>query len=134
EEGARAEAEALGYTVVDAESVVVTHLTETIRPRADELLPRRATRWLLDALKEANAAAVEEIVPDRLGVGEVQRVLQTLLREGGSNTDLATILEALGDKSIVPREPAALAEHARLALARQIVTRYIGDDGVLQAI
>jgi flagellar biosynthesis protein FlhA len=134
EEGARAEAEALGYTVVDAESVVVTHLTETIRRHADELLTRQETRALLDALKEANAAAVEEIVPDRLGVGEVQRVLQTLLREGVSIRDLGTILEAIGDKSIVTREPAALAEHARLALARQIVTRYIGEDGALQAI
>jgi flagellar biosynthesis protein FlhA len=134
EEGARAEAEALGYTVVDAESVVVTHLTETIRRHADELLTRQETCSLLDALKEANAAAVEEIVPDRLGVGEVQRVLQTLLREGVSIRDLGTILEAIGDKSIVTREPAALAEHARLALARQIVTRYIGDDGTLQAI
>src|SRR3954466_859050 len=134
EEGARAEAEALGYTVVDAESMVITHLTETIRRHADELLTRQETRALLDALKEANAAAVEEIVPDRLGVGEVQRVLQTLLREAVSIRDLGTILEAIGDKSIVTREPAALAEHARLALARQIVTRYIGEDGVLQAI
>jgi flagellar biosynthesis protein FlhA len=134
EEGARAEAEALGYTVVDAESVVVTHLTETIRRHADELLTRQETRTLLDALKELNAAAVEEIVPDRLGVGEVQRVLQTLLREGVSIRDLGTILEAIGDKSILTREPAALAEHARLALARQIVSRYIGDDQTLQAI
>ena len=61
-------------------------------------------------------------------------MLQTLLREGVSIRDLGTILEAIGDKSIVTREPAALAEHARLALARQIVTRYIGDDGTLQAI
>jgi len=134
EEGARAEAEALGYTVVDAESVVVTHLTEPIRRHADELLTRQETRALLDALKDANAAAVEEIIPDRLGVGEVQRVLQTLLREGVSIRDLGTILEAIGDKSIVTRDPAALAEHARLALARQIVSRYIGEDQTLQAI
>jgi flagellar biosynthesis protein FlhA len=134
EEGGRAEAEALGYTVVDAESVVVTHLTETIRRHADELLTRQETKALLDALKEANAAAVEEIVPDRLGVGEVQRVLQTLLREGVSIRDLGTILEAIGDKSIVTREPAALAEHARLALARQILSRLTGDDQTLQAI
>jgi flagellar biosynthesis protein FlhA len=134
DDGARAEAEALGYTVVDAESVVVTHLTETIRRHADELLTRQETRALLDALKELNAAAVEEVVPDRLGVGEVQRVLQTLLREGVSIRDLGTILEAIGDKSIVTRDPAALAEHARLALARQIVSRYIGDDHTLQAI
>src|SRR5262249_4447840 len=78
EEGAQAEAEALGYTVVDPESVIVTHLTETIRRHVDELLTRQETRALLDTLKQANAAAVEEVVPDKLGVGEVQRVLQAL--------------------------------------------------------
>src|SRR5689334_23299219 len=80
DDGKRAEAEALGYTVVDGESVIVTHLTETIRRHVDELLTRQETRKLLDTLKEANAAAVEEVVPEKLGVGEVQRVLQHLLR------------------------------------------------------
>ncbi|MFN0154569.1 MAG: flagellar biosynthesis protein FlhA [Gaiella sp.] len=134
DEGARAEAEALGYTVVDAESVVVTHLTETIRRHADELLTRQETRKLLDALKEQNAAAVEEVVPDRLGVGEVQRVLQALLREGVSIRDLGTILEAIGDRAILTRDPAVLAEHARIALSRQITSSYVDDERVLQAI
>ncbi len=110
DEGARAEAEALGYTVVDAESVVVTHLTETIRRHADELLTRQETKALLDALREQNAAAVEEVVPDKLGVGEVQRVLQALLREGVSIRDLGTI--ARGD-----RRPRGL--HARPGRARR---------------
>ena len=118
EEGARAEAEALGYTVVDAESVIVTHLTETIRRHADELLTRQETKKLLDTLKEQNAAAVEEVVPDKLGVGEVQRVLQHLLREGVSIRDLGTILEAIGDRAALTRDPASLAEYARQALAR----------------
>ena len=78
-DAARAEAEALGYTVVDDESVVVTHLTETIRAHAAELLTRQETRELLDQLKERNAAVVEEVVPDVLSLGEIQRVLQALL-------------------------------------------------------
>jgi flagellar biosynthesis protein FlhA len=83
-EGQRAEAEALGYTVVDIESVLITHLTQLIRAHADELLTRQETKALLDGLKELNAAVVEEVVPDRMTVGEVQRVLQALLREGVS--------------------------------------------------
>jgi flagellar biosynthesis protein FlhA len=134
DDGARAEAEALGYTVVDVESVVVTHLTEVIRRHADELLTRQETKALLDGLRELNAAAVEEVVPDRLSVGEVQRVLQALLREGVSIRDLGTILESIGDKSIVTRDPSVLAEHARQALARQIVTAHVDEERTLSAI
>ena len=134
DDGARAEAEALGYTVVDIESVVVTHLTEVIRRHADELLTRQETKALLDGLRELNAAAVEEVVPDRLSVGEVQRVLQALLREGVSIRDLGTILESIGDKSIVTRDPSVLAEHARQALARQIVTAHVDEERTLAAI
>src|SRR4029077_14360139 len=112
--------EALGYTVVDAESMVVTNLTETIRGHADELLTRQETRKLLDSLKEQNSAAVEEVVPDKLGVGEVQRALQHLLREGVSIRDLGTILEAIGDRALLTRDPAQLAEAARQALGRTI--------------
>ena len=105
EEAAQAEADALGYTVVDAESVMVTHLTETIRANAAELLTREETKRLLDALKERNSAAVEDVVPDKLGLGEVQRVLQQLLREGVSVRDLGSILEAIGDRSATTRDP-----------------------------
>ncbi|MEY2534813.1 MAG: flagellar biosynthesis protein FlhA, partial [bacterium] len=87
-EDGRAEAEALGYTVVDGESVIVTHLTESIRSHAAELLTRQETRQLLDRLKEHNAAVVEEVVPDVLTVGEIQRVLQALLHESVSIRDL----------------------------------------------
>jgi flagellar biosynthesis protein FlhA len=134
EEGARAEAEALGWTVVDAESVIVTHLTETIRRHADELLTRQETKKLLDALREQNAAAVEEVVPEKLGVGEVQRVLQHLLRERVTIRDLGTILEAIGDKASVTRDPSVLAEAARQALARTITQDYVAEDQTLPAI
>ncbi len=134
EEGARAEAEALGWTVVDAESVIVTHLTETIRRHADELLTRQETKKLLDALKEQNAAAVEDVVPDKLGIGEVQRVLQHLLREGVSIRDLGTVLESIGDRAVVTRDPSVLAEYARQALGRTITHDFLDEEKILRAI
>jgi flagellar biosynthesis protein FlhA len=134
DENHRAEAEALGYTVVDAESMIVTHLTETIRRHVDELLTRQETKKLIDALKEQNAAAVEEVVPEKLGVGEVQRVLQHLLRENVSIRDLGTILEAIGDRAASTRDPAILAEYARQALARSITFHYLDSNKALQAI
>jgi len=130
----RAEAEALGYTVVDAESVSVTHLTETIRRHVDELLTRQDTRELLDGLKEQNAAVVEEVVPDLLTVGEIQRVLQALLAESVSIRDLGTILEAIGDKARLTRDPTLLAEYARQALGRTIVAPHVEADHTLKAI
>src|SRR4051794_33951674 len=133
-EAGRAEAEALGWTVVDAESVVVTHLTETIRKHAGELLTRQETRHLLDQLKEHNEAVVNEIVPDVLSLGEVQRVLQALLREGISIRDLGSVLEAIGDKARLTRDPAMLAEYARQALGRTIVAPYIDQEGTLRVI
>jgi flagellar biosynthesis protein FlhA len=134
DEGARAEAETLGWTVVDAESVVVTHLTATIRRHADELLTRQETRKLLDALKEQNSAAVEDVVPEKLGIGEVQRALQHLLREGVSIRDLGTILEAIGDKAVLSRDPAVLAEYARQALGRAITAGSLDAEHTLRAL
>ena len=133
-DAARAEAEALGYTVVDAESVIVTHLTETIRHHVADLLTRQDVRALLDGLKEVNAAVVEEVVPDLLSVGEVQRVLQALLREGVSIRDLGAIVEAVGDRARVTRDPALLAEYARQALARAIVAPHLDEESRLRVI
>jgi flagellar biosynthesis protein FlhA len=133
-ETGRAEAEALGWTVVDGESVVVTHLTEVIRAHAADLLTRQETRQLLDRLKEVNAAVVDEVVPDTLSVGEIQRVLQALLREGVSIRDLGTIVEAVGDKARLTRDPAMLAEYARQALGRTIIAPHTDADGTLRAI
>ena len=133
-DGSRAEAEALGWTVVDAESVLVTHLTETIRRHASDLLTRQETRELLDQLKAHNAAVVDEVVPDVLSVGEIQRVLQGLLREGVSIRDLGAIVEGIGDKARLTRDPAMLSEYARQALGRTIVAPYLDAESTLRAI
>jgi flagellar biosynthesis protein FlhA len=130
----RPEAEALGYTVVDGESVIVTHLTETIRRHVAELLTRQDVRALLDRLKETNAAVVEEVIPDLLSVGELQRVLQALLREGVSIRDLGAVVEAAGDRARITRDPDLLAEYARQALGRTILAPYLDGEHRLRAI
>ncbi len=131
---AQSEAEALGYTVVDTESVIVTHLTEVIRRHVADLLTRQDTKQLLDGLKETNAAVVDEVVPDLVSVGEIQRVLQALLREGVSIRDLGAIVEAIGDRARVTRDPNLLAEYARQTLGRAIVGPHLDDDSRLRAI
>jgi flagellar biosynthesis protein FlhA len=134
QESARAEAEAQGYTVVDPESVIVTHLTETIREHAAEVLTRQDVRALLDKLKETNAAVVEEVVPDALSLGEIQRVLQSLLVEGVPIRDLGTIVEAIGDKARTTRDTSLLSEYARQALGRAITAPHLDEHLRLQAI
>jgi flagellar biosynthesis protein FlhA len=134
QESARSEAEALGYTVVDPESMIVTHLTETIRSHAAELLTRQDVRALLDRLKETNAAVVEEVVPDALSLGEIQRVLQSLLSEGVPIRDLGTIVEAIGDKARTTRDTSLLSEYARQALGRAITAPHLDEQLRLQAI
>ena len=133
-ESMRAEAESLGYTVVDVESVIVTHLTEVIRSHAAELLTRQDVRALLDKLKETNAAVVEEVVPDALSLGEIQRVLQSLLAEGVPIRDLGTIVEAIGDKARTTRDTSLLSEYARQALGRAITAPHLDEQLRLQAI
>ncbi len=130
----QAEAEALGYTVVDGESVIVTHLTETIRAHAAQLLTRQDVRQLLDQLKETNEAVVTEVVPDVLALGEIQRVLQALLSEGISIRDLGAIVEVVGDKARITRDPALLAEYARQTLGRAITAPHLDADQTLHAI
>ena len=133
-DGQRAEAEALGYTVVDGESVIVTHLTETIRRNSAQLLTRQDVKQLLDQLKETNEAVVSEVVPDVLSLGEIQRVLQALLSEGVSIRDLGAIVEAVGDKARITRDPGLLAEYARQALARAITAPHLDAQQTLRAI
>jgi flagellar biosynthesis protein FlhA len=133
-EGQHAEAEALGYTVVDGESVIVTHLTETIRNHAAHLLTRQDVRQLLDQLKETNEAVVTEVVPDVLSLGEIQRVLQALLSEGVSIRDLGAIVEAVGDKARITRDPGLLAEYARQALGRAITAPHLTPDQTLRVL
>ena len=130
----RAAGEESGYTVVDAPSVLATHLGEVIRANAAELLGRQEVRRMLDAVKEFAPAVVEDLVPEALTLGEVQKVLQNLLREGVAVRDTVTILEALGDRARQVRDTDILTEYARSALGRQITARYCGDERRIRAI
>ncbi len=127
-------AEALHYTVVDAPSVVATHLTEVIKTNAWLLLGKSDVRQLLDHLKASNASVVDDLVPAILSVGDVQSVLQLLLREYVCIRDLTAILEAIGSATRVSKEPDFLAERARMALARAICAHYQSSDRVLFVI
>src|SRR6478736_5785609 len=133
-QSAREQAEAAGYTVVDHASIVITHLTETVRQHAAELISRQDTRTLLDHLKERFPAVVDELVPDVCSVGEVHRVLQLLLGEGVSVRDLVTILETLGDRGRLTKDPALLTEYCRQALARQLTQGAVDPFGTLPAV
>ena len=99
----RKSAEVAGYTVVDAPSVLVTHLSETIRHSCHEILTRQDVQLLLDNLKQTNPAVVNELIPAHLSVGQVQRILQNLLAEGISIRNLAGILEKVGDYARSPK-------------------------------
>lgn len=123
-EGQRERAESLGYTVVDPPSIIATHLTEVIRQHIAELLSRQDVQNLIDNLKESNPSIVEELVPKMLGLGEVQKVLQNLLREGISIRDLLTIFETLADYAQTTRDTDVLTEYARQSLKRAISAKY----------
>ncbi len=123
-EGQREKAETLGYTVVDPPSIIATHLTEIIRQNIDELLSRQDVQNLVNNVKENNPNLVDELIPKLLGLGEVQKVLQNLLREGISIRDLLTILETLADFAPTTRDTDILTEYVRQALKRAISARY----------
>ena len=123
-EGQRERAESLGYTVVDPPSIIATHLTEIIRQHISELLTRQDVQNLINNMKETNPSLVEELVPKLLGLGEVQKVLQNLLREGISIRDLLTIMETLADYAPATRDTDILTEYVRQSLKRAISTKY----------
>ena len=127
-------AELLGYTVVDAESVLATHLTELVKRFAPDLLSRQDTQNLLENMRTDYPALVEDLVPANLTVGEVQEVLQNLLAERVSIRDMVTICETLATQARVTRDVDLLTEYARASLSRQISRQYAGDDGVLNVI
>jgi len=121
---ARDQAEMHGYTVVDPGAVVATHLTETVRKHADEILTRDAAKHLIDELRQTSPAVVEELIPGVMKLAEVQQILQMLLREQVSIRRLGAILETLGDYAPRTKDPILLAEFVRARLARTISTRY----------
>jgi flagellar biosynthesis protein FlhA len=130
----RKSAEAAGYTVVDAPSVMVTHLSETVRRHAHEILSRQDVQLLLDNLKQTHPTVVNELIPAQLNVGQVQRVLQNLLAEGISIRNLSGILEKVSDHAGVTKNPDELSEYARRALGPQLVKPFQTDNGPLRAI
>ena len=123
-EGQRERAESLGYTVVDPPSIIATHLTEVIRAHIAELLTRQDVQNLVNNLKESNPVLVDELIPKLLGLGEIQKVLQNLLKEGISIRDLLTIFETLADHAATTRDTDVLTEYVRQSLKRAISSKY----------
>ncbi len=128
------DAEMLGYTVVDPPSVVSTHLTEMIRTNAYELLGRQETKQLIDHLRESHSILVDDLTPNPLSIGEIQKVLSKLLRENVSIRNLPIIFETLADYAKLTSDPDILTEYVRQALARQITTQFVNGQPSLKVI
>ena len=133
-EAKKEESKLAGYTVVDNVTVMATHLTEVLRKHLAELLGRQEVQSLLDNLSRSYPKAVEELVPNLLSLGGVQKVLQNLLRERISIRDMLTIVESLADYAPLTKDPELLTEYVRHKLSRSIVSPYMGEDGVLKLI
>lgn len=130
----REEAEIKGFTVVDPTTVMVTHLTETIKTHSYELLGRQEVKLIVDSVKEKYGAVVEELIPDLLTIGELQKVLQNLLKERVPIKDMVTIMESLADNSRTTKDIEVLTEYVRFALARSICNPLIDENRVISVI
>jgi len=128
-ENERDRAEMLGYTVVDPPSVISTHLTEIIRKYAHELTGRQEVQTIIDNVKQNYPAVVEELIPKVLTIGEVQKVLANLLKEGVSIRDMVTVLETLADYAPITHDTDMLTEYVRQALGRAITRKFITENG-----
>jgi flagellar biosynthesis protein FlhA len=123
----------MGYTIVDAISVLGTHLGELVRRHAYEMFSRQDAKKLLDRVAEENAKAVEDLVPKLLSLAAVQKVLQNLLRERVSIRDAVTIMESLGEAAAITKNTVLLTEYVRQAIRRQVVKPYLNTGGELPA-
>ena len=132
--GLEDQALASGYSVVDQTTVIATHLGEMIRRYAHELLGRQETKRLLDSMNETHPKLVEELVPKLMSLGEVQKVLQQLLREQVSIRDLGTILEVLVEAAPISKSVVHLVESVRQALGRGLVRRLVDSSGELKVL
>jgi len=133
-ESLRNEAEMLGYTVIDPVSVLVTHLSETVRSSIGEILSRDDVREMVETVKKSAPAVVEELIPAKLSYGDVQRVLKALLREGVSVRNLPAILEVLADNAGKHKDHEALAELVRARLGRMLCEMHADADGIVHAV
>jgi flagellar biosynthesis protein FlhA len=127
----RERAEVMGYTVVDPETVLITHLSELVKRHSPELLTRQDVQRLLDGLAKEHPKVVEELIPHHLTLGGVQKVLQNLLREDVPIRDLLTVVETLADYAPNSKDVDELTEHVRQALARTITAAFRASDGVI---
>lgn len=128
------DAEKKGYTVVDAPTIISTHMQEIIRKNAPDLISRQDVQSLMDSLKQTHPTVVAELIPGQLSLGEVQKVLHSLLQEGLSIRDLLTITETLADWAPKTKDIGFLTEQVRMSLSRQIMRQYLSKDGILLAI
>jgi flagellar biosynthesis protein FlhA len=133
-ESRREEAELCGYTVIDPTSVLVTHLSEVLRGALGEVLSRDDVKELVASVKKTAPAVVEELVPERMGHGEIQRVLVNLLREGVSIRNMPVILETLADNAAKTKDPEALTELVRQRLARALCEEHADREGTIHAV
>ena len=134
EESQKENAELANYTVVDPGSVMATHLTEVIREHSHELLGREEVKKLIDNFKEDNEAVIDELMPDLLKLGEIQKILQNLLWEKIPINNLLIILETLADHAPRTKEQSVLTEYVRQGLSRQISNQFTAEDNTLYAI
>jgi len=130
----REEAEIKGLTVVDPTTVMVTHLTETIKSHSYELLGRQEVKLIVDNAKEKYSAVVEELIPDLLSIGELQKVLQNLLREKVPIKDIVTIMESLADNAKNTRDLEVLTEYVRFSLARTICNQVVDENRTITVV
>jgi flagellar biosynthesis protein FlhA len=130
----RVEAEALGYVVVEPATVVATHLMEKLKSNASDLLGRQDVQEMLDTLKKTHPALVDDVVPGKLTLGVLHRILQRLLKERVPIRDLVTILEAVADAADQTKDPEILTEHARRALTNTIARLHMDEGGVVRGI
>ncbi len=127
-------AEMLGMTVVDSSTVLVTHLTEFIKINSYQLLGRQEVKELMEVIKEKEPAVIEELSPELISIGEIQKVLQSLLRERLPIRDLVTIFESIADGVRLNRDIDFITEHVRQAMARTICHKYINNEGKLEVL
>ena len=128
DEKERERAEIFGYTVVDPPSIISTHLTEVIKKHAHELIGRQDVKMLLDNLKETHPTLVDEVIPSLLSIGDIQKVLSNLLREGVSIRNFSNIMEALADYGQVTKDTDMLTEYCRQTMFRSITKQFISRD------
>ncbi len=130
----KGDAQLVGYTVVDLPSVITTHLAEVVREYGYEFLGRQEVQSLLDNLSKTSPKVVEELIPDLLSLGAIQKILQNLVREQVSIRDLLTVLETVADYALMTKDTDLLTEYARQRLARTLAKPYIDNNKALKVL